>query len=88
MMINSSVLIDKLNVLKDNREHAAISDEDVEIVEKKVAEYKAKLMDELNANVEQEKALLDSQISLLEELLKEDDGITEKEPVNTSPQYL
>lgn len=87
-MINSSVLVEKLNVLKDERDNAVVSDEDIEIVDKKVAEYKAKLMDELNSSVENKKALLDSQISLLEELLKEDDGVNLKEPANTSPQYL
>jgi len=86
-MINSNVLVEKLETLKSERDNAVVSNEDIEIVEKKVAEFKAKLMDELNANVEQRKALLNSQISLLEELLqhdeKEEDIVKE-----TSPQYL
>lgn len=86
-MINSNVLVEKLETLKSERDNAVISNEEIEIVEKKVAEYKAKLMDELNANVEQRKAILNSQISLLEELLqhdeKEEDIVKE-----TSPQYL
>lgn len=86
-MINSNVLVEKLETLKSERDNAIVSNEEIEIVEKKVAEYKAKLMDELNANVEQRKAILNSQISLLEELLqhdeKEEDIVKE-----TSPQYL
>lgn len=86
-MINSNVLVEKLETLKLERDNAVVSNEDIEIVEKKVAEYKAKLMEELNANVEQRKAILNSQISLLEELLqhdeKEEDIVKE-----TSPQYL
>jgi len=86
-MINSNVLVEKLETLKSERDNAVVSNEDIEIVDKKVAEYKAKLMEELNANVEQRKAILNSQISLLEELLqhdeKEEDIVKE-----TSPQYL
>ena len=86
-MINSNVLVEKLETLKSERDNAVVSNEDIEIVEKKVAEYKAKLMDELNANIEQRKAILNSQISLLEELLqhdeKEEDIVKE-----TSPRYL
>lgn len=85
-MINSNVLVEKLEELKSERDNAVVSNEEIEIVEKKVAEYKAKLMDELNVNVEQRRALLNSQISLLEELLQHD----EKEELvkETSPQYL
>lgn len=87
-------LKEKLSFLKQEKSKIEITQEQKDEVEKKVEEYRKSLLQELEKAVEKDKFRLDSQISLLEEIIVEGEKPAEseilyKEPISpTDPSML